>query len=146
MMINPPQTHLEVLLQTSEQLSIHLATLCEPQPLPFGLLQSVLKDPTVLVGSLQLSAHVLQLAGVFLIKGVPHLIHFCPHLLDFNLAKHGEKYDNAYQNNLIQPGPPKENCSGPFQNIFIEIKPAALRAVVIIQPVTKFNRCNHCAR
>lgn len=78
--------HFQVLLQASEKLSVHLPALSKPESLPLCLLQAVLKDPAVLVGSLKLPAHVLQLASIFLVEGVPHLIHLCPHLLDFSLA------------------------------------------------------------
>lgn len=59
-------TDLEVLLQTSEQLSIHVAGLGDPQALLLCFPQAVLQDAAVLVGSVQFSAQLLQLVDLLL--------------------------------------------------------------------------------
>lgn len=85
--------YLEVLLHAAQELAIDLAGLGVAQPLALGLAQPVLKDPAVLVGSLQFVAHFLKLTSVLLEETVPHLVHLCPQLIYLVLApgREGDK-------------------------------------------------------
>lgn len=85
----PSPLYLQVLLQAPEQLLIDLPRLGVAQPLPLRLPQTILQDPAVLIGPLQLTPHLLQLTSVLLVERVSHLVHLGPHLLDFTLAREG---------------------------------------------------------
>lgn len=78
--------YLEVLLHAAQELAINLAGLRVAEPLALGLAQPVLEDPAVLVGSLQLVAHLLKLTSVLLEEAVPHLVHLGPQLIYLVLA------------------------------------------------------------
>ena len=80
------RVYLEVLLHAAQELAVDLAGLGVAEPLALGLAQPVLKDPAVLVGSLQFVAHFLKLTSVLLEETVPHLIHLCPQLIYLVLA------------------------------------------------------------
>lgn len=78
--------YLEVLLHAAQELAIDLAGLSVAEPLALSLAQPVLKDPAVLVGSLQFVAHFLKLTSVLLKEAVPHLVHLRPQLIYLILA------------------------------------------------------------
>lgn len=78
-------TDLQVLLQTSEQLSVHVAGLGDAQALLLGFPQAVLQDAAALVGSVQFSPQLLQLVDLLLQVAVSHLLHLCPQLIQFIL-------------------------------------------------------------
>lgn len=73
--------YLEVLLHAAYELVVNLAGLGVAEPLALSLAQPVLKDPAVLVGSLQFMAHFLKLTSILLKEAVPHLVHLCPQLI-----------------------------------------------------------------
>lgn len=79
-------TCLQVLLQTAQQLPVHVARLSHPQALLLGLPQAVLQDAAVLVGPVQLPPQLLQLVDLLLQVVVSHLLHLGPQLLHFILG------------------------------------------------------------
>lgn len=80
-------TDLQVLLQTPQQLSVHLASLGHSQALLLGLPQAVLQDAAVLVGAVQFPAQLLLLVHLLLQVAVAHLLHLRPQLVHFILRK-----------------------------------------------------------
>lgn len=79
-------TNLQVLLQTTQQLSVHVASLRHPQALLLGLSQPVLQDAAVLVGAVQFPSQLLQLIYLLLQVAVSHLLHLRPQLVNFILG------------------------------------------------------------
>lgn len=79
-------TDLQVLLQTTQQLSVHVASLRHPQALLLGLSQPVLQDAAVLVGAVQFPSQLLQLIDLLLQVAVSHLLHLRPQLVNFILG------------------------------------------------------------
>lgn len=84
-------TDLQVLLQTTEQLSVHVAGLRDPQALLLRLSQAVLQDAAALVGAVQLPSQLLQLVDLLLQVAVSHLLHLRPQLVHF-ILRHTEEY------------------------------------------------------
>lgn len=80
-------TDLDILLQTTDELTVHLARLGGPEAAALSLTKSVLQDATGLAGLVQLLPQLLQLIHVFLHVDIPHLQHLGPQLLDLILQE-----------------------------------------------------------
>lgn len=79
-------THLQVLLQASDELPVHLPCFRHFQALLLGFPESVLQDSAVLVSTVQLSPELLQLVPVLLQIAIPHLLHLCTELIQLVLG------------------------------------------------------------
>lgn len=79
--------HLNVVLQTPDQLPVHLPRLSHPNAPALGLAEAVLQDAAAFVGLLQLQPQLLQLVHLLLLEHVSHLQHLAAKLLHLILQQ-----------------------------------------------------------
>lgn len=84
-----PGAYLDVLLQPTDELPVHLARLRGSETAALGLAQPILQDAAGLAGLVQLLPQLLQLVHILLHVDVPHLQHLGPKLLDLVLQGDG---------------------------------------------------------
>lgn len=78
---------LDIVLQTPDQLAVHLPRLSHPDAAALGLAEAVLQDAAGFVGLLQLQPQLLQLVHLLLLEHVTHLQHLTAKLLHLILVK-----------------------------------------------------------
>lgn len=83
---------LDVVLQTPDQLPVHLSRLSHANAAALGLAEAVLQDATGLVGLLQLQPQLLQLVNLLLLEHVAHLQHLAAKLLHLILKQTTHTY------------------------------------------------------
>lgn len=82
---------LDIVLQASDQLPVHLSRLSHSDAAALGLAEAVLKDAAGFVGLLQLQPQLLQLEHLLLLEHVAHLQHLTAKLLHLILGKEKRK-------------------------------------------------------
>lgn len=78
---------LDIVLQASDQLPVHLSRLSHSDAAALCLAEAVLQDATGFVGLFQLQPQLLQLEHLLLLEHVAHLQHLTAKLLHLILGK-----------------------------------------------------------
>ena len=83
---------LDVVLQTPDQLPVHLSSLSHSDAPALSLTKAVLKDATGFFGLFQLQPQLLQLVHLLLLEHVTHLQHLTTKLLHLILVKTAQTF------------------------------------------------------
>lgn len=83
---------LDIVLQTPDQLAVHLPRLSHSDAAALSLAEAVLQDATGFVGLFQLQPQLLQLVHLLLLEHVTHLRHLTAKLLHLILVKTAQTF------------------------------------------------------